>query len=279
MKINLSGINLILILFLFLFLGWSIYSWLQPNFPATVKGDEIVPTPRVLNVPVLSRKAYSKAVVGEVTRLNLFRKERKNYYRPQPPKPKPWPELHSKSGPPKPVVTPFQKPTVPPTKLILTGVMLLGDHEVAIFEGTYSEIREGRLTQNIKPRRRGYKVGESLGGYKIANINKTHATLTVIGGNPLILKISKTPPDAKIKKTDHRLVQKSKPVLTDILVKPSARGTRRSKPIPIAKSPLNGVFPPVNSLSDFLTPGTKSPAPASSNPIRLPRLRQETMGF
>ena len=195
MKRKLPAINLILILVIFLLLAWGGQSWLQPKFPAAVKADGIVPTPRVLNVPTLSRDVYSKAVVREVSRLNLFRKERKKYYRPKPPKPKP--KLLAKPAP-KVVVAPPPKPTARPPKLVLTGVMLLNGQKVAIFEGTYSEIREGRLTQNLKPHRRGYKIGESFGRYKIERIDKTHATLTTVGDNPLILKISKTPPNQKI---------------------------------------------------------------------------------
>ena len=279
MRSKLPATNLILILILFLLLGWGGYSWLQPKFPSTVKGDGIVPTPRVLNVPTISHDGYTKAVVGEVTRLNLFRKERKKYYRPKPPKPKPRPKLSAKPAPPKVVVAPPPKLTAPPPQLVLTGVMLLNGQKVAIFDGTYSEIREGRLTQNLKPHRRGYKIGESFGGYKIEGINKTHATLTTIGGNPLILKISKTPPNQKIQKTGNRLVQKSKPVLNKIPFKPPARRTRRSQPIPIPKSPLNLVPPAASSLPNLFTPGAQSTAPDPWNPNRPQRLRQKTMGF
>jgi hypothetical protein len=221
-----------MVLVLFLLLGWGGYSWLHPKFPSTVQGDEIVPTPREFGIPALSRQVYSNAMVGDVTRLNLFRKQRKKYYRPKPPKPKPRPIVKVKPAPPivavaPPPPPPPPKPIAPPPQLVLTGVMLLDNQKVAIFEGTYSEIRGGQLVQNLKPHRRGYKIGDILGGYKIKTIDKSHATLAAIAGNNLTLTISKTPPTQKIQKAGSSLVQKSKPVASNIRKKPSVRRTRR----------------------------------------------------
>jgi TRAP-type C4-dicarboxylate transport system permease small subunit len=49
-------LNGMLVLILLLLLGWGGLSWLQPKFPATVNGDDIVPAPRELELPALSRK-------------------------------------------------------------------------------------------------------------------------------------------------------------------------------------------------------------------------------
>jgi hypothetical protein len=160
MKRKLPVLNFLLILILFLLLGWGGQSWLQPKFPLSVKGDDIVPTLRELETTALSRQVYSNAMVGDVTRLNLFRKQRKKYIRPKPPKPKPRPIIKVKPTPPPPppIVAvapppPPPKPTAPPPQLFLTGVMLLDNQKVAIFKGTYSEIRGGELIKNLKPRR------------------------------------------------------------------------------------------------------------------------------
>ena len=255
-------INTVLILILILLLGWGGHSWLQPKFPATVKGDDIVPAPRELEIPALSRQVYSNAAVKDVTRLNLFRKQRKKYYRPKPPKPKIKPSLPKVAVAPTPPPPPPQ-PTAPPPQLVLTGVLLFDGQQVAIFEGTYSEIRGERLVQNLRPRRRGYKIGETLGGYKIKTIDKTHATLTALSGNNLTLSISKTSPTQKIRKTGNRLIQKNKPV---------------SNNIP-QESRLNKISPPASSPPAVSTPGAEAPAPDLSNPNRLPRLRQRSMGF
>ncbi len=207
-------INFLLILILFLLLGWGAYTWYHPKFPASVEGDEIAPASRELQAPTLSRKVYSNAMVKDVASLNLFRKQRKKYYQPKPPKPKPQPKARIKPAPPKVTEVrpppPAPRPTAPPPQLVLTGVMLLGDQKVAIFEGTYSEIQGKQLIENLKPRRRGYKIGESLGGYKIETIHKTHATLSAIASNNITLTISKTPASNKIEKTGNRLIQKSK---------------------------------------------------------------------
>jgi len=260
-------------------LGWGGHSWLYPKFPSTVQGDEIVPTPRELEIPALSRKVYSNAMVGDVTRLNLFRKQRKKYYQPKLSKPKPRAAVKVKPAPPMVAMAPSPpKPTAPPPKLILTGVMLLDNQKVAIFEGTYSEIRGGQLVQNLKPRRRGYKIGETLGDYKIKTIDKSHATLLTIGGNNLTLAISKTPPTQKIHNTGNTLIQKSKPVANNILRKSSTSRTRRSQSVPIQERPLRRSSPSASSPS-AATPGAAVPSPDSSNTNRFQRPRQRSMGF
>ncbi len=270
-------INTVLILILILLLGWGGHSWLQPKFPATVKGDEIVPAPRELEIPALSRQVYSNAAVKDVTRLNLFRKQRKKYYRPKPPKPKIKPSLPKVAVAPTPPPPPPQ-PTAPPPQLVLTGVLLFDGQQVAIFEGTYSEVRGGRLVQNLKPRRRGYRIGESLGTYKIEGIDRTHATLTALAGSHLTLTISKTPPNQKIQKTGSSLIQKSKRVSTDTPKSSPVLKNRRSRRIPIQKKLLKKGIPP-GSLSPQLTPPTQAPDQVPSNPGIVPRLRQKSMGF
>ena len=79
MRRKLPITNFLLILILFLLLGWGGYSWFQPNLSSTVKADEIVPSNRELEVSALTRQVYSNTVAEDVTRLNLFRKERKQY--------------------------------------------------------------------------------------------------------------------------------------------------------------------------------------------------------
>jgi hypothetical protein len=159
--------------------------------------------------------------------------------------------------------------------------MLFNDHKVAIFEGTYSEIRGGKLVQNLKPRRRGYKIGETLGDYKINTINKSHATLSAITGNNLTLTISKTPPTQKIQKAGKNLIQKSKPVSNGFPRTTRTRRSRRPQPIPIQKNFNKRIPPPAPGTSPpaVSTPGAKVPIPNSLNQKRLPRLRQKSMRF
>jgi hypothetical protein len=264
-------LNGALILILLLLLGWGGYSWLQPKFPATVKGDDIVPPVRELKTPALSRLVYSQAVVNDVANLNLFRKQRKKYYRP---KPKPRPIAKVKPTAPMVAVVPPPppKPTAPPPQLILTGVLLLANQKVAIFEGTYSEIRAGQLVKDLKPRRRGYKIGESIGGYKIKAIDKSRATLAAVSGSHLTLTISKTPPTQKIQKAGNQLFRKKKSVARNN--PPPFRPTSRSQPIPISKRPVNRIAPPA-----ITPPGTATPAPKPSNSHGLPRSIQGPIGF
>lgn len=276
MKRKLPVLNFALGLILVLLLGWGVQSWLQPKFPLTVKGDEIIPAPRELKITTLSRQPYSKTLVGDVSRLNLFRKQRKKHYRPKPPKPKP----RLKSAPLKVAVAPPPpppppKPTAPPPQLVLTGVMLLGNQKVVIFEGTYSEIRGGRLVQNLKPRRRGYKVGETLGDYRIQTIDKSHATLSAITGNNLTLTISKTSSTEKIQKSGNTLVQKGKPASNKFPGTSPTRRTRRSHPTPSQKNPSGK--PPINFAPLIPAPGTKTSAPNPLNLDRLKQLRQNSM--
>ncbi len=270
-------INFLLILILFLLLGWGAYTWYHPKFPASVEGDEIAPASRELQAPTLSRKVYSNAMVKDVASLNLFRKQRKKYYRPKPPKPKP----KIKPAPPKVTVVPPPppppQPTAPPPQLVLTGVMLLGDQKVAIFEGTYSEIRGKQLIKNLKPRRRGYKIGESLGGYKIETIHKTHATLSAITSNSITLTISRTPASNKIQKRGNHLIQKNKLVSNKTTKTTSTSRATRARRTPIQKKRLNRIPPRVgspraNQPPALSTPGTESSDP--SNPRHPQRLRR-----
>ena len=280
MKRKLPILNFLLILILFLLLGWGVQTWLQPKFPSTVEGNAIAPAPRKLETTALSRHIYSNAMVGDVIRLNLFRKQRAKYYRPKPPKPKFRPKVKVKPAPPAVAVAPPPppKPTAPPPQLVLTGVLLLDDQKVAIFNGTFSEIRGGKLVQNLKPRRRGYRIGETLGGYKIKAIDKSHVTLSALSGNNLTLTISKTPPVQKIQKAGNKLVQKNKPVASNIPRRSTTSRTRRSKPVPTQKRPLNRSSPSESSphVDD---PDAPEHSSDPSNPSRLQRLRQRSMGF
>ncbi len=286
MKRKLRVLNGIGVLILLLLLGWGADRYLHPKFPSKIQGESILPQHRVLEVPKISREVYSKAVVGEVIRLNLFRQERKKYYRPKPPKPKPRPKPQVKPAPPKVALVPPPppKPTAPPPQLILTGVLLFDGQQVAIFEGTYSEIRGGKLVQNLKPRRRGYKIGESLGTYKIEVIDKTHATLTALAGSHLTLTVSKTPPNQKIQKTGNRLVQKSKPVLNQVPVTSRSIPKRSLRKTPNRKGFLNRTPPRAGAPSQTLPPDPSASGSATGPPARpipnIPqRLEQKSMGF
>jgi hypothetical protein len=229
-------------------------------------------------------------MVKDVASLNLFRKQRKKYYRPKPPKPKPQPKPKPKPKikPALPKVTlvppppPPPQPTAPPPQLVLTGVMLLGDQKVAIFEGTYSEIQGKQLIENLKPRRRGYKIGESLGGYKIETIHKTHATLSAIASNSITLTISKTPASNKIQKRGDHLIQKNKLVSNKTAKTTSTSRANRARRTPIQKKRLNRIPPRVgspraNQPPALSTPGTESSNP--SNPRRPQRLKGRSMEF
>ena len=271
-------LNGVLVLILLLMLGWGGYSLIQPKYPSIVKANDIVPVPRELAVPSLSRQVYSNTVVQDVARLNLFRKQRRKFYRPKPPKPKPQikralPKVAVAPPPPPP------KPTAPPPQLILTGVMLFNDHKVAIFEGTYSEIRGGRLVQNLKPRRRGYKIGETLGDYKINTIEKSHTTLSATTGNNLTLTISKTPSTQKIQNTGSNLIQKSKSISNGLPRTAPIRRNRKRQAIPIQKNYNKRLPPSATSPPAVSTPGGKVPIPNSLSQKRLQKMRTKPMGF
>ena len=156
--------------------------------------------------------------------------------------------------------------------------MILYDQKVAIFEGTYSEIRGGQLVRNLKPRRRGYKIGETLGGYRIRTIDRSHATLTAIAGNNLTLTISKTPPSQKIQKTGRNLTQNNPSLSKNTRGTSATSRTRSSRPIPVQKRPLKRTSPSASSPL-VATPGTKAPSPGPSGPDRLQRSKQRSMGF
>lgn len=279
MKRKLPLINMLLILILFLLLGWGGYSWWQPEFSSTVERDGIVPAQRELIALTLARLPYSKAIAREVTRLNIFRKQRKKYYRAKPPKPKPRPKVTAPSPKVAMIPSPPPKPVAPPPKLILTGVVLMGGKKVAIFEGTYSDIRGGKLIQNLKPRRRGYQIGESLGGYRIEAIQKTHVTLSATQGKQLILKVSKSTAFKKIQKTGTLFTQKSKTGVIKNTRPPTSLKTRKSKPSPLQFNPLKGAPRPSEMPSFLSGPGSKGQMTGPSQPGPSSPLRQSPAGF
>ena len=271
-------INVLLILALVLLLGWGGYTWLNPKLPSSVGAEAVSAVQRELKVPILSRQSYSYALAQDVTELNLFRKQRRKFYRPKPPKPKPQvkralPKVALAPPPPPP------RPTAPPPQLVLTGVLLLGDQRVAIFEGTYSEFRSGRLVQNLKPKRRGYKVGESIGAYTIQNIDTSYATLSAAADNQLTLTLSKTPPGKKIRRTGNQLTQKGKTISKNFKRLSPPRRTHRSQPIPVQKDPGIRETPPVTAPPAVSIPGSNRPIPEPFTPEYLEQIRKKALGF
>ncbi|MDH5762585.1 MAG: hypothetical protein OEZ51_06375 [Nitrospinota bacterium] len=155
----------------------------------------------------------------------------------------------------------------------------MNDQKVAIFEGTYSEIRGGKLSEGLKPRRRGYKIGETLGHFRIDTIDKTHATLSAIEGSDLTLTISKTPDTKRIQKAEGGLIQKNK---TDGNPFPGAGST-------VSTSQQQGLLdltpPPPNSDSgdSSLLPGNPDSGDPNSTSPSTPNadsiFRQKSLGF
>jgi hypothetical protein len=154
--------------------------------------------------------------------------------------------------------------------------MIMNDQKVAIFEGTYSEVRGGKLSEGLKPRRRGYKIGESLGNFRIDTIYKTHATLSAIEGSDLTLTISKTPDTKRIQSTEGSLIQKNKAATSPFKGMGLPASTSKQQGLlNLTPPPASGGSPPL--LGKPNSQGSNPTPPLKPNGDSV--FRQKSLGF
>lgn len=179
---KLSVLNFILIVALSGLLVWNANIWINPKYPAQVDSNSLKSTPKSLQNYNVKRKTYPASMVSSVSAGNLFRKQRQEYI---------------KAPDPVQLLSPAaQKPKVPPPEFNVKGIMMLASSKIAVLDGKYY-ISSGQTEVSRKPiKKKGYKLGDYIGDYRVRNINKTSVTLSDESGNSVTKKLnqkSKTP--------------------------------------------------------------------------------------
>jgi len=179
-----TSLNVVFILAILTLSALGIRIWTHPKYPDWVNGLNLVGTSRELAPPVIARKSPSPQTVNEVVRNNLFRKERDEYVPPPPPA---QPSTIQLAKIP-------QRPVLPPPELVLRGVILLNGTKIAILEGSYP-VMVGDKTEKNSIKRKGYYLGDQIGEYKLAQIEKRAVMLSSQSGQTLAVKLIRRIPD------------------------------------------------------------------------------------
>ena len=213
-----SSLNVIFILAILTLTTFGVRTWLYPKHPNRVNGENQMSSSREIAPLKIKRQTITPQSVNEIVGKNLFRKERTEYIPPAPPQPI---SQVAKVAP---------RPTLPPPKLTLRGVMLLKGTKIAILEGSYPVAKENKV-EDTPIKRKGYYLGDQIGSYKIAQISKREVVLNSSTGQIIAIKLKRsiTMPNRKQRKpkfTSTQPVKKKRP-------QPASRisGSRSPQPI------------------------------------------------
>ena len=198
-----SSLNVIFILAILTLSAFGARSWIYPKYPSRVNIENQMDSSQKIEHLTIKRQTFTPQSVNEIVSKNLFRKERTEYIPPAPPQPI---SQVAKVAP---------RPTLPPPKLTLRGVMLLKGTKIAILEGSYPVAKENKV-EDTPIKRKGYYLGDQIGSYKIAQISKREVILNSSGGQIIAVKLKRsiTMPNRKQRKpkfTSTRPVTKKRP--------------------------------------------------------------------
>ena len=198
-----SSLNVILIFAILTLSAFGARSWIYPKYPSRVNIENQMDSSRKIEHLKIKRQTFTPQSVNEIVGKNLFRKERTEYIPPAPPQPI---SQVAKVAP---------RPTLPPPKLTLRGVMLLKGTKIAILEGSYPVAKENKV-EDTPIKRKGYYLGDQIGSYKIAQISKREVILNSSTGQIIAVKLKRsiTMPNRKQRKpkfTSTRPVTKKRP--------------------------------------------------------------------
>ena len=184
-----SSLNVIFILAILTLSAFGARSWLYPKYPSRVGGENQMDSSRKIEHLTIKRQTFTPQSVNEIVSKNLFRKERTEYIPPAPPQPI------------SEVAKVVPRPTLPPPKLTLRGVMLLKGTKIAILEGSYPVAKENKV-EDTPIKRKGYYLGDQIGSYKIAQISKREVILNSSAGQIIAVKLKRsiTMPNRKQRK-------------------------------------------------------------------------------
>ncbi len=198
-----SALNIIFILAILTLSAFGARSWIYPKYPSRVNIENQMDSSRKIEHLTIKRQTFTPQSVNEIVSKNLFRKERTEYIPPAPPQ--------SISQ----VAKVAPRPTLPPPKLTLRGVMLLKGTKIAILEGSYPVAKENKV-EDTPIKRKGYYLGDQIGSYKIAQISKREVILNSSAGQIIAVKLKRsiTMPNRKQRKpklTSTRPITKKRP--------------------------------------------------------------------
>ena len=198
-----SSLNVILIFAILTLSAFGARSWIYPKYPSRVNIENQMDSSRKIEHLTIKRQTFTPQSVNEIVSKNLFRKERTEYIPPAPPQPI------------SQVAKVVPRPTLPPPKLTLRGVMLLKGTKIAILEGSYPVAKENKV-EDTPIKRKGYYLGDQIGSYKIAQISKREVILNSSAGQIIAVKLKRsiTMPNRKQRKpkfTSTRPVTKKRP--------------------------------------------------------------------
>jgi hypothetical protein len=198
-----SSLNVILIFSILTLSAFGARSWIYPKYPSRVNIENQMDSSRKIEHLTIKRQTFTPQSVNEIVSKNLFRKERTEYIPPAPPQPI------------SQVAKVVPRPTLPPPKLTLRGVMLLKGTKIAILEGSYPVAKENKV-EDTPIKRKGYYLGDQIGSYKIAQISKREVILNSSAGQIIAVKLKRsiTMPNRKQRKpkfTSTRPVTKKRP--------------------------------------------------------------------
>ena len=194
-----TGLNIVFILAILTLSAFGIRTWMNPKYPDKLDGVNLMGTSRELAPLVIVRQNQPPQSVNEVVSNNLFRKEREEYV---PPQPSPSNTQVAKTP---------QRPELPSPELNLRGVMLLNGTKIAILEGSHP-VMDGNKIEKKPIKRKGYYLGDQIGNYKIAQIDRRAVTLNNPSGQMLTVKLVRRVPNVdKALKKKHPKVISTRP--------------------------------------------------------------------
>ena len=174
-----SSLNIIFILSILTLTTFGVRTWIYPKYPNKVNGENQMSSSRQIAPLIIKRQTITPQNVNEIVGKNLFRKERIEYQPPNSPQ-----SISQASKVAK-------KPELPAPKLTLRGVMLLGRTKIAILEGSHPVSIEGKV-ENTPIKRKGYHLGDKIGGYKISKISKREVILDNSAGQIITVKLKRS---------------------------------------------------------------------------------------
>ena len=155
---KLSVLNFILIVAISVLLFWNVSIWLAPKYQSRVDGSTLNTTAKILQNYDIKRKGYPASIVPSINSGNLFRQERQGYSEE--------PAAISKTN------------QIPLPEFKVKGIMIIASSKIAVLEGKYF-LSSGQSETLQKPiKKKGYRIGDYIGNYRIQDIDKTSVTLS-----------------------------------------------------------------------------------------------------
>ena len=242
----LPAINLFFVLTIAVLTTLSVKIWTHPTYPTRVDGASVVGSPKSLKKLTVSRLGGNAGTVSQVVQGNIFRRQRREYIPPPTARPI--------------VPSVASKPALPPPNLVLKGILMLGGTKIAILEGNYWTF-QGNQKVKKKVKKRGYSLGQIVGGFELIEIDKTSVTLNDKNGRGVRLRLAKRSPEKIIHREGTVFFQKNKKYdprkfkATPVKNRPTRTTTAKPKAKPTLLAPAPA---PVFRIS-----GAKTPAPAA----------------